>query len=738
MQEQTEEWFGINSKLKEDMKAAWETLPVEADAAFQKTQDITNNNPLLINLDIQEMGPSKISQIMGELSGLTTAFGQTIGDALYDGIHGNIPSVQELFRGFSHDIADNLYQNLTDSINSAFEDAAAAMESGGEGGEGGAGAGIGAFFGALDKDFWLDAGAAVATAFSGRAQAEADKTGAAIAGAVSGAIQGAKFGVVGAVVGAIVGGLIGYFGAQKADTPEARANLGYTRMGWFGQLDTRNAQLFTDEMERTWVQQQAVIFDALKMGYRTIIESFGDPELLADLSLANLPTFEMPVGQWMEAGAADLATYLKETYWPDAFRQYFSAALEAGLGTYGVSEASVAALMAELERLPGTQTLQALADFVQAVVGSAELLEQMDFESVWQEVIQSPRAAMIAMGEEITNQLAVWATGWEALTGVEQARQLIQITDLISAARDSEIQYLRQIYQIQQNMNRSIEDQIEQLNMQGMTDAEKATYLWDRIQGIFSALRDPDIDANAVANLTTDAQNYIRLLEQLLNTTDPNGIPDLDRIFYAGGNLFESLGLPQELLDQFRGMTGREGLVALLEYLRSLSNAAIEGEIDESEIRLAEYNRILGETNALLLTFGEILSDIIGDLTTLNPPTTPTPFTDDPDDITPTRSGWAGRIPTIPATIAGALSAPLSAPADPDPVNNPVLTVIETMNGLIASLPSLISSAISQTTMPVPKQTTVIRIDGTIQNLISAIDSRIIEWETGVPVGGME
>lgn len=734
-QETTEDWYGIYSNLKESMEETWQSLPElvgdSISGAISKIKNMAGFYRVPVKVEVEPPSPSEISQVMGELSGFTSAFGQTLGDAFYDAFQGNLPSIQELFRGFSQDIGATLFDSLSTAINDAFAAATEAMEGGGEG-EGGFGAGIGAFFGELDKDFWMDAGSSIATAFAGQAQQDADKTGAAIGGAVAGAIQGAKFGVVGAVIGAVVGGIIGYLGASAADTPRVRANIGYTGLGFYGDLETRKAQLFTEEMERTWIQQQAAIFDAFKMGYRRILEMFGDPELLEGLSLTNLPSFEMPVGQWMEASASDLATYLKETYWPDAFRQYFAAALEAGLGRYGVTDASVAALMDELERLPGSQTMQALADFVQAIVGSAELLERMDFESVWQEVIQSPRAAMEAMGQEIVDQLNVWATGWEGLTGIEQAQQLIRITELVDQARQAEIQYLQQIYQIQQQINRSIADQIEMLVLGGMTSAEQAEYFWNQIQSIFEQLQDPDISAGNAAQLVADAQNYIRQIEQLMGD-------DLDTVLFGDiSDPFINL-LPPELMAEWQGLTGREGLIKMLEYLNSLSDLAIEGEIADSELRLAEYNRILTETNALLLTFGDLLAEINGNLADLilNPPETIDPAIDITDE---TDDPIAEGDPPDPDIITEHLTpaAVVAAAATADPVNNPILLAIDRMSALVESLPATLSYAMSQVVIPSPQQTNITRIDGSIQGLISVIDTRIAQYAMGAPAGGSE
>lgn len=747
--EDLEQLFTTAGKVEAGVLSVFEGIEQAAKDAISQTQSYINSNPLM--LEVIPPGPTELAQISGEilnaLDPLFSGFSATIADALYDGIQGNLPSMRQVFQGFSADIGDYLYSSLSESINSAFGEASEAMRGGAEGeGAGGFAEGVGAFFGSLDEDFWLDAGAGIATAFMGKSQQEADKVGAAIAGGISGAMIGTKIlPGIGTAIGFVIGAIVGYFGASKQDTPKARARVGYFGGEWSAELETKKAQTYTEEMARTFGQQQAAIFDSFKSAYRKILESFGDATLLEGFTLENLPGFGDGLGlqfqEWVESSAADLGSYLEQTYWPEAFREYFRAALETGLGQLGVSDLSIGALFAELERLPGEQTMQALADFVQAVVSSTELLSDLDWGEVWADVVQSPRQAMAELGQQIADQIQVWSTGWEALTGVEQARQLIQITDLITQARQNEIQYLQQINQLQQTLWRSISQQIEGLEMGGMTEQQQIESIWGRLQWIFGQLEQGGLSAQDVNQLTSDAQNYIRQLEGLLG----ENLGD-----YVGG-YFADFGagfLPEDMFEAFEGGSVRQGLIDLLTNLRDASQAATQEMIDESRERIAAYNEQLQSATDSLLNFGAVLDEIVsgyrdrrtggsGGSGPLDPfvrdRNVSDPITGEEGPPTTTLFGQAG---TYQGAVAGVMEGIATSVSTTAASTEQTATAVQTMTD---QLPDMIASAVERVIERIAPPVVVNKIMGDAAPLITAIKAEVIaDLMSAEMPGGLE
>lgn len=440
----------------------------------------------------------KFSEALGDMTA------NTLASAFEAGIIDGTEGVRSVLQGFTQSMGDMFFDSVNQGLRDAFEAAAKVDPKTGKAG------GFAAFTEQIDADFWKGAGGVLAGAFMRRAQQEGDKGKAALAGAVQGFLAS------GTIIGAIVGAIAGYFGTPKVETPQARARVGYTSRGTFAAaIETRNAEVLAAELERTWGQSQAAIFDSIKASYRGIIQMFRDPALLEGFALTDLPEFQMPFNEWFQGSAQDLATYLKETYWPEAFREYFRSAIEVGLTALGVTEQSIAHLNRELERLPGEQTIQALGDFVSALVGSTRLLEAMDFEQVWSEVIETPRDAMARLSGQITQQLEVLAAGWDGLTGVEQARQLNEMVGLVRQAREGEIQYLRSIYQVQETINQNIENQIENIRLASMSAAQQAVYARGQIEDIFTSLQAGGLDASEIAQLESDAERYISLLREM-------------------------------------------------------------------------------------------------------------------------------------------------------------------------------------------------------------------------------
>jgi hypothetical protein len=354
-----------------------------------------------------------------------------------------------------------------------------------------------------------------------------------------------------------------------SDSPSSSGSIG---IGGGRVTGTSGQDLATgawDLFETERVQE----YRASVMKMNDVLRLFGDGELF-DL-IANAPT-------WTFSGSGslnDFATVFREQWLPEAMRQMFEGAINQGLGNLGVTDETIDQLWQELGGLTGANWIPALETFISSIVGITDLYADMDWNAILDESKQDSFTAFMAGLNEIADQVQMQMLGLDDMTLLERAEQAQTIEALIVQARQAEIQMLRQIDQLQKNINRSVDQQIEGIRTGGMNSAEQRSYYMDQIAQTMAGLRGAG-SPEEVQQLMADLQRYVGLVQGTL-----------------GDNLYQSMS-------PFGGETWADYLIGLLEEGRGLSNDAFEEMRDQ-----------IRETNEALIAELELLIAALTDFT---------------------------------------------------------------------------------------------------------------------------
>jgi hypothetical protein len=161
--------------------------------------------------------------------------------------------------------------------------------------------------------------------------------------------------------------------------------------------------------------------------------------------------------------------------------------------------------------------------------------------------------------------------GMDDMSLIERAGQAQTIEQLITNARQAEIQMLRQIDQMQQSINDSIDSQIEDIRYGGMSEGDRGAYLQEQIADIMRQLRAGVSSPEAVQQLMADLQRYTGMYRQLM-----------------GEDFYTQSGF---------GGTEADWIVSILEEARGLSNDAFEAMRDQiretNDALIAELERLI-------------------------------------------------------------------------------------------------------------------------------------------------
>jgi hypothetical protein len=324
-----------------------------------------------------------------------------------------------------------------------------------------------------------------------------------------GAIGGAQTGLAlsggnpwGAVIGAVVGAAIAYFGSGD-EKPETTARIGAEG----GFIDTKGHQRFTDEMDRSWIQGQVAVFRQEKGEWMNALRELGDASLF-DL-LGEMPIFDSE--GWLGMSANNLATFIRETWLPNAFQDAFSTAISAGLTDKGVTFEAQEELFRELDLLPNEARMQALTDFLGAVAGWTDLWEDMDFDAMLMEIGENTMQTFARNMGDVTSQIDMVTAAWDHMSLTERAHEWEQIEGLVRNAREAEMQLLRQIQQLTEDITRSFNAQIEALELGGMSESEKQAFAQERIDELMGQLAIAG-SPEEVARISQDIQRYAGIL----------------------------------------------------------------------------------------------------------------------------------------------------------------------------------------------------------------------------------
>lgn len=458
-----------------------------------------------------------------------------------------------------------------------------------------------------------------------------------------------------------------WFSAQYGDPLGLTGATGFDVTGSGGNMgfDERSREVFEQQMNELISETEGAWRDALLL--------FEMPELF-DL-IGDLPAEFF--GE-LEMSTQEFAQYFGEVWLPDQMTNIYRPAIDTALsGTFNVTQDTLERLWSELGDLPGPERIQGLVDYITAVKTSAELLEDLQWDSILDAVGQSPRDAFVEMMTGGLADIDLQMLGLDQMSLIEQAQSAAEIMTLMEAARQAEIRYLQQIDQISKSIAASIGSQIEKLRLGGMSEIGQAEYAAGKIADIFGQLMAGDLSPDTVQMLVGDVQRYIDMLAGIMGEEGLAGaLPDILGDYFGGQAWLENFdelfpsGLPADL-------TGRDFLVMLLEMLGTVSEDALDEARDEAAALNQEYIDRLNAINTQLTGFDAGLEGLAAeggavDMTTQSMEylaETSIVVADEFERITAALSGWD------PNALEAALQNHTVINIDPDLA--PLITLIQ-------------------------------------------------------------
>jgi hypothetical protein len=503
-----------------------------------------------------------LSTIEDQAEETTDIMTSTFADMLGKGFMGELETFADLWDELWQDLA----KSMTGELGNAFDEWIKSDKEGGLGG-------LMKSFEKVIGDNQLAAGlGGVGMAMQGYQQGGAagifmGMAGGALTGAALGSIIPGLGTAIGAVIGAIIGGVAAYFGG--GENPYSYGSISLTG----GAVTGSDGQTLGEGAWDLFAKERVEEYRAAVMQMNDVLRLFGDGGLFE--LIGDAPVFDF-------GGQGDLdhfATVFREQWLPEAMRQMFEGAINQGLGNLGVTDETIDQLWQELGGLTGANWIPALETFISSIVGITDLYADMDWNAILDESKQDSFTAFMAGLNEIADQVQMQMLGLDDMTLLERAEQAQTIEALIVQARQAEIQMLRQIDQLQKNINRSVDQQIEGIRTGGMNSAEQRSYYMDQIAQTMAGLRGAG-SPEEVQQLMADLQRYVGLVQGTL-----------------GDNLYQSMS-------PFGGETWADYLIGLLEEGRGLSNDAFEEMRDQ-----------IRETNEALIAELELLIAALTDFT---------------------------------------------------------------------------------------------------------------------------
>ncbi len=364
---------------------------------------------------------------------------------------------------------------------------------------------------------------------------------------------------------ALVGGIAGFMGGGSV-TPNTRGaiNFGTGR----GQITGHRDQHVDDQIEDAWIRDRIEEWNEAYDGMAEIISLFGDPDLFASLGEISTISF---------TGAGDLnlwAQVFREQLIPEALREVFESAIGEGLGNLGVSDAKIKQLWAELDVMGTDRMIESLSTFVAAVVGQAEILEEMDWRTLLGDSQLNSMEQFSTMVGDVLEAIGLLTTGMDEMDIIQQAETALEVQQLVRQVRQAELQMLAQIDALQKNIGRSIDSTIEGIQLGGMEPGQQSEYFLGQIVSLMDQLNSGTIGSpEELQTVMSDLLGYIGQYQNVMG----------ENLYVAGED----------------GIVPSEWLIDLLEEARGLANDQLEGfrdEIREQNESILQELRSINET----------------------------------------------------------------------------------------------------------------------------------------------
>ena len=430
----------------------------------------------------------------------------------------------------------------------------------------------------------------------------------AMSGIMQGAAAGAGFGVVGMGVGAVVGLIASLMSKKK----KYSFGADWTGTGY----ESYTSSNIDDPELQSMLGSVTQVTRSLHSSFMDMIEMFDDVGLLLITSMSNFNgEFYIEGKDYSEVLQRFIANDL-----PKRMRgQFWEALVEGFRGLdIGVNADFFNALIEQSDDLLGDAFTQFVMDVVKGATDISNAIQDISFGSVSAEVARGTFESFnVGMNATLHNIDLIQARMSNELSLDAAARDVSRIAEMTQNARQAEIDMLRQINGISDEIAKSIEQAQEVLSLRGLTDLSKLRYFMsgavDSFEEIGRALNPEDLQESAnetsrfLANITglfTD--------EQLWEST----IGAFSEAMGGSGSRY--LRLLSETFDvSYDGKTLREFFDDLYESLGAESQAGLGGFTSAVE----EWSDVFqNEAAATALAFTgltsvtEDLSDAVSDL----------------------------------------------------------------------------------------------------------------------------
>jgi hypothetical protein len=455
------------------------------------------------------------------------------------------------------DLWDSIWQDMAKSMTgilaSAFEDA---FSEGGGGLGQLFGSGEGSFAQVIEQNRLAAGVGGAGMMYQGYQEGG---TGGVMQGMMGGAMTGmALGGPWGAAIGAAAGGIMALFGGE--DEPRVYGSLG---LGG-SQVNQSDTDL-SHGARNVWANQRIAEYRSSITAMNDVLRLFERGDLFDMIGEAPTFTFD-------EGDLGEITTIFSERWLPQAMRQLFRGAINRGLRGLGVDDETRGQLWDEVRDLGGAGQIDALNTFIGSLVGLTDLYADMNWTAIEDESRQDSMSAFLGGMDDALGGIQNQMLGLDSMTLLERAEQAQTIEQMIMQARSAEIAMLQQIDSLQQSINRSIDSQIESLQVGGMSDEQARQYYAGQIDSIMASLRSGASSPEAIQQLMADLQRYVAAYQGAV-----------------GDQLYE--GSP------YGGPSYADELISILEEARGLSNTALEGMRDQiresNELLISELSRLI-------------------------------------------------------------------------------------------------------------------------------------------------
>lgn len=467
-------------------------------------------------------------------------------------------------------------------------------------------------------------------------------------GVAAGASIGSLFPGWGTIIGAVIGGLAGLF----APTEEGR-NIRITSGPNGVQITGMSGEWGADKALRAineGIASTAATMDDILFGLPVhLLEHLGT--IRPDMS--ELDIRGIADGQnWTE----QLENFIRFTV-PQTVMAAYEPVIGRALDYMGVEEGRIRELFAAVETMDPDRAQEMIRKYLNLLSGLTEVFTMSS---------QDPELRMDTheAGQTVTSQLgemmrtiAVLSQGFGDLTHDEQVTRGERILALSQQYFETQIQYLLQIRQLQEDIGRSITRQIFEIAQTQRTPEQQTDAILEQQRSLFDQLRLARTPAE-VARITQEIQQN-------------------------AGALFDLMGRTPEAATQ------------ITEMLRG-ANEIAQGQLEALAQAATQMDELLRSTLDAILEF---LRAVQGETLVPEVPGGPLPPSGDPDDPTRPGSPWRPRIDAL-AEAAGVGAQSIAEysqtlfdwsnrfrSASIDPVSSPAAPVITlVLNGSTAAV----------------------------------------------------